>query len=154
MKIIDTQRQWATVCIDCPADGNNPDDGKTWEFPGTDDGKERAEAFAARHNSLQGHRAHVNEQYTVTAARFDDGPGYLAAGDVEDSGASIGECVHLPTVFTGRPAVYFLADCQQCDGKPIPFGTEDDRDLWTDGHHKATGHNVTPSVEVRPDQGQ
>ncbi|MBE5453438.1 hypothetical protein E3G52_000302 [Mycobacteroides abscessus] len=154
MKIIDTEREWAVVCIDCPANGSNPDDGKTWEFPGTDEGKEHAEAFATRHKSLQGHRTQVNEQYTVTAAQYDDdGLRYAWVGDAGDTEASIGERVLIPTVFTGRPAVYFLAYCQQCDGKAIPFGTEDDRDLWADGHHKGTGHDVTPSVEVRPDQG-
>lgn len=151
MKIIDTERQWAAVCTDCPAVPG--DDRKTWEFPGTDEGKDHAEAFAKRHASLQGHTVDVCEQYTVTANRWEDGLAYTRVPDVGDATAGIGKKVTLPTIFPGRPAVYFLATCQTCVGVHIPFGTEGDRDLWADGHHKSTGHDVTPSVEVRPDEG-
>ncbi|SKF73545.1 Uncharacterised protein [Mycobacteroides abscessus subsp. massiliense] len=77
MKIIDTQRQWAVVCTVCPP-GPGDSDGQTWAFPGTDEGKVHAEAFAVRHNSLQGHRTYVSEQYVVEATLRDDGAGYMA----------------------------------------------------------------------------
>lgn len=56
-------------------------------------------------------------------------------------------------VFRGRPKVYFLAVCVECnEGRrpaPMPFGTEADRDRWADGH-RTTGHTVNEAVEVRP----
>ncbi|WP_457072048.1 hypothetical protein [Mycobacteroides abscessus] len=156
MKIIDTQRQWAVVCTVCPP-GPGDSDGQTWAFPGTDVGKVQAEAFAVRHISLQGHRAYVSEQYVVEATLRDDGVGYMALpldADGERLASAIAVKVNLPTVFPGRPAVYYLATCQECVDMKLPFGDEDDRDLWADRHHKGTGHDVTPSVEVRPDQGE
>ncbi|AMU58941.1 hypothetical protein [Mycobacteroides abscessus] len=154
MKIIDTQREWIAVCIDCPSPPG--EDEATWAFPGTDEGQKHADAFAKRHNSLQGHRTHVNEQFVVTASKY-EGPHLLyvdplRVGDAGDTAASIGERVTHTTVFTGRPAVYYLATCQECVDMKLPFDTENDRDLWADTHHAGTGHDVAPSVEIGPEE--
>lgn len=56
-------------------------------------------------------------------------------------------------VFHGRPKVFFLAICVECnEGSrpiPMPFGTEAQRDTWADGH-RSTGHTVNEALEVRP----
>lgn len=60
-----------------------------------------------------------------------------------------------PALFPGRPKVYFLAICRECNAGrrplPMPFGNETARDLWADGH-RTTGHYVAEGVEIRPDQ--
>lgn len=56
-------------------------------------------------------------------------------------------------VYLGRPKVFFLAVCVECNQGsrpiPMPFGTQVDRDRWADGH-RTTGHTVTEALEVRP----
>lgn len=89
MKIIDTQRQWATVCVDCPADGNNPDDGKTWEFPACRDGLKQAERFAVRHRALRGHNVHLMNRVTMTFNLYDN-PGLQYLLGLGDAGDNIG----------------------------------------------------------------
>ena len=56
-------------------------------------------------------------------------------------------------VFYGRPKVFFLTVCVECNtGRrpiPMPFATAEDRDRWADGH-RTTGHTVNEALEVRP----
>lgn len=56
-------------------------------------------------------------------------------------------------VYCGRPKVFFLAVCVECNEggtvRPMPFGTQADRDRWADGH-RTTGHTVKEALEVRP----
>lgn len=56
-------------------------------------------------------------------------------------------------VYCGRPKVFFLAVCVECnEGRrpiPMPFGTQADRDRWADGH-RTTGHTVKEALEIRP----
>lgn len=60
--------QWVAQCDGCPASYND-DYGywqkAEWQFEG-DGAKRRAEAFAKRHNSLQGHKVNVLSATTFT----------------------------------------------------------------------------------------
>lgn len=64
-----------------------------------------------------------------------------------------GTTIAAPAVFLGRPKVFFLAICRECNtGRrplPMPFGNETARDLWT-AEHRTTGHHVDEAVEIRP----
>lgn len=61
-----------------------------------------------------------------------------------------------PALFLGRPKVWFLAICRECNHgrrpQPMPFGNETARDLWADGH-RTTGHHVDEALEIRPQPG-
>jgi hypothetical protein len=55
-------------------------------------------------------------------------------------------------VFLGRPKVFFLAICEECnEGRrpiPMPFGTDEDRERWCEGH-RTTGHTINYALEIR-----
>jgi len=83
---------------------------------------------------------------------------YLAMGEGPDAYLPEEPEHHkpAPTVFYGRPKVYFLAICLTCAASagtrptPMPFGTQDARDVWAAGHRAGAGHHVDEAVEVRP----
>lgn len=84
--------------------------------------------------------------------------GFEPIGDIGDDVPLVIEPPPPPepppvVVYCGRPKVFFLAICVECnEGKrpiPMPFGTQADRDRWADGHRSA-GHHVNEALEVRP----
>lgn len=80
--------------------------------------------------------------------------GFVPVGVADDEDISIAR-IDPPqvAVFHGRPKLYYLAVCDECnEGRrpiPMPFNTEEDRDWWADGH-RTTGHTVHEALEVRP----
>lgn len=46
-------------------------------------------------------------------------------------------------------ALYYMAQCYTCGGKPQPFMSHADRETWATGHHAATGHPVGLYLEVK-----
>jgi hypothetical protein len=50
-------------------------------------------------------------------------------------------------VAAGRPDVFYLAVCGECEGMVMPFGNVIDRDNWAVAHP----HHVSSGVEIRFD---
>lgn len=48
-------------------------------------------------------------------------------------------------VIPGRPQVFYMAVCAECEDLVVPFDTEVSRDNWALAHP----HNVSVGVEVR-----
>lgn len=76
-------------------------------------------------------------------------PGYVPTDGVQIGTGRDGHGIVIP----GRPRVFYLATCRECNhGRrplPMPFGTEQERDTWAAGH-RTTGHHVDEAIEIRP----
>lgn len=57
--------------------------------------------------------------------------------------------------FNGTPDIFYMAICRHCE-IALPFGIEDQRTEWMQGHATAPGHSITDiavAVDIRPAAG-